>query len=104
MPKVDLRQDYRAEDGKLYRRGKGVEVPASLAKAVRAAPAARAAEETPAGATVDALADVELTPAAKTRAQEEGLTAEDFKRQRKSGATGFTVEDVESIAERKNAQ
>jgi len=42
---------------------------------------------------------VDLTPAAQAKAEELGLTAEDFKRRRPSGKTGFTVGDVERIAE-----
>lgn len=44
-----------------------------------------------------------MTPAAQQKAEELGLTAEDFKRRRPSGKTGFTVDDVERIAESRKA-
>lgn len=46
----------------------------------------------------DPLDGVELTPAAERRARELKLNAESFKRRRRTGATGFTVDDVERIA------
>lgn len=46
---------------------------------------------------------VSLTAAAQRKADELGLTAEDFKRRRPSGASGFTVADVERIAEARGA-
>jgi len=41
------------------------------------------------------------SPQARLRAQEENLTAETFKHQRKESENGFTVADVERIAEKK---
>lgn len=49
-------------------------------------------------------ANVSMTPAAQQRADELGLTAEDFKRRRPSGKTGFTVGDVERIAEARGGE
>lgn len=46
---------------------------------------------------------VSLTAAAQRKADELGLTAEDFKRRRPSGTSGFTVADVERIAEARQA-
>lgn len=46
-----------------------------------------------------AVAGVQFaSPAAKTKAEEAGLTAESFKRKRKSSDKGFTLADVERIA------
>jgi hypothetical protein len=42
---------------------------------------------------------VSISPAARVRAEEFGLSAEDFKRQRASGKSGFVVADVDRIAE-----
>jgi pyruvate/2-oxoglutarate dehydrogenase complex dihydrolipoamide acyltransferase (E2) component len=96
-PQLDKTQPggvYRGADGELHdANGKPVKGKAA------------AAPDGDDGGEADPLEGVELTPAAKTRAQEAGLTAEDFKRKRASGASGdFTVEDVERIAEaKKNA-
>ena len=49
----------------------------------------------------DPLAGVDMTPAARKRALDADLVAEDFKRQRPSGASGFTADDVDRIAEKK---
>lgn len=50
-------------------------------------------------ASTDALADVTFaSPAAHGRATELGLTADSFKRRRKSSDRGFTLADVERVA------
>lgn len=47
----------------------------------------------------DALEGVAFaSPSAKTKAEEAGLTAESFKRRKKSSDRGFTLADVERIA------
>jgi hypothetical protein len=51
------------------------------------------------GEAEDAWESVTISPAARARADELGLTAEDFKRRRASGKSGFVVADVDRIAE-----
>lgn len=91
-PKLDVTQP-----GGYYLDENGQAVDAN-GKPVKAGKKASAAGEQET-ATLD---DVDLTPAARTKADELKLTAEDFKRKRAGGASGdFTVEDVERIAEAK---
>lgn len=66
-----------------------------------AAPVEAEKQETPepeAVAEVDAWAGVEMTPAARNRAEELGLSPEDFEGEQPSGKAGFLVSDVERIA------
>lgn len=70
-----------------------------LRERLGAAPAAQEAAEPAAETAPEGLDTVAFaSPAARTAAEDAGLTLESFKRRRKSSEAGFTKADVERIA------
>jgi hypothetical protein len=95
MAKVDLKTPVWDENGKLYRPGKGVEVPDSLAKKLGAS---KDGTSTDTGTGSASLSSVDFaSEAAREAAQEAGLTAGDFEDATPSSANGFTKPDVQAI-------
>lgn len=86
----------------------GYRLPARMfEKAEAGAPANKAARTTSTRETTkaDALEGVDFaSPAAKKAARDAGLTAENFKRRRKTSDGGFNKDDVERIAASVGAQ
>lgn len=83
----------------------GESAEAAQAEATPPGPEAQAAEAETGEEEEDAFEDVKFaTAAARKRAEEAGLTADSFKRQRKSSDRGFTVADVKRLAEKAEAE
>lgn len=111
MPSMDLKQDFRYTDGRLYRKGQGVSVPDGFAAwlggtSEEQAPPAAPQSATPEGGSAEsALSGVDFaSDEAAELANAEGLTAADFEGQKGSGANGFTKPDVRRIAAAKQEQ
>lgn len=112
--RISLNRQFgvRQRDGstKYYGPGEDVEVPASLAEGIgrkqetaarmaaarerRAQPPGRRATAETEGLDAVGFASAE----ARSRADELGLTAEDFARRRRSSERGFVLDDVDRIA------
>lgn len=79
MPKVDLKQNYRYTDGRLYRAGKDVEVPEGFEAWRRGEDASGAtAESAQAGAETWPYADVLASAGFRTWEQIENATGEEL--------------------------